>query len=179
MTAEGDKKTAEGEKDTADENIAKATEDMVKEEALLKDDELYMKDLTSKCELKAREWDQRSQMRSEEVTALTAALKIIKEGVSANEAVNKRAFIQHDQDYVAADVQALKTPEQKEDARSGFEDDDVDVDLSFLQVSKPRLKIASLVKSGAKTTLSEAQQTARKWKVVDSLVAAGDKLQST
>merc|ERR1719506_2790580 len=78
-TAEGDKKTAEGDKDTADENIAKATEDMVKEEALLKDDELYLKDLTSKCELKAREWDQRSQMRSEEVTALTAALKIIKE----------------------------------------------------------------------------------------------------
>merc|ERR1719243_399103 len=81
-TAEGDKKTAEGDKDTADENIATATEDMVKEEALLKDDELYLKDLTSKCELKAREWDQRSQMRSEEVTALTAALKIIKEGVS-------------------------------------------------------------------------------------------------
>merc|ERR1719194_130420 len=95
-TAEGDKKTAEGEKDTADENIAKATDNMVKEEALLKDDELYLKDLTAKCELKAREWDQRSQMRSEEVTALTAALKIIKEGVSANEAVNKRAFIQHD-----------------------------------------------------------------------------------
>merc|ERR1719449_158044 len=54
-TAEDDKKTAEGEKDTADENIAKATDDMVKEEALLKDDELYLKDLTSKCELKARE----------------------------------------------------------------------------------------------------------------------------
>merc|ERR1719331_2477807 len=71
----------------------------VNEEALLKDDELYLKDLTSKCELKAREWDQRSQMRSEEVTALTAALKIIKEGVKDNSAVNKRAFIQHDQDY--------------------------------------------------------------------------------
>merc|ERR1719243_352926 len=110
-----EKKTAEGEKDTADENIAKATEDMVKEEALLKDDELYLKDLTSKCELKAREWDQRSQMRSEEVTALTAALKIIKEGVKDNSAVNKRAFIQHDNDYIVADAQALKTP-KKEDA---------------------------------------------------------------
>merc|ERR1719267_295426 len=90
-TAEGDKKTAEGEKDTADENIAKATDDMVKEEALLKDDELYLKDLTSKCELKAREWDQRSQMRAEEVTALTAALKIIKGRVTDNAVVNKRA----------------------------------------------------------------------------------------
>merc|ERR1719506_2955296 len=134
-TAEGDKKTAEGEKSTADENIAKATDDMVQEEATLKDDELYLKDLTAKCELKAREWDQRSQMRAEEVTALTAALKIIKGGVKGNAVVNKRAFIQHDQDYIAADVQALKTPEKKEDARSSVDDDDVDVDLSFIQLS--------------------------------------------
>jgi len=177
-TAEGDKKTAEGDKDTADENIAKATEDMVKEEALLKDDELYLKDLTSKCELKAREWDQRSQMRSEEVTALTAALKIIKEGVKDNSAVNKRAFIQHDQDYVAADVQALKTPETKDDARNNAEDDDVDVDLSFLQVSKPRLKIASLVKQASQVSSGEAQQAALKEKVIQSLVASGNKLGS-
>jgi len=177
-TAEGDKKTAEGEKDTADANIAKATEDMVKEEALLKDDELYLKDLTSKCELKAREWDQRSQMRSEEVTALTAALKIIKEGVKDNSAVNKRAFIQNDQDYIAADVQALKTPEKKEDARNSVEDDDMDVDLSFLQVSKPRLKIASLVKQASEVSTGEAQQAALKEKVIKSLVASGNKLGS-
>merc|ERR1719352_709484 len=173
-----EKKTAEGDKDTADENIAKATEDMVKEEALLKDDELYLKDLTSKCELKAREWDQRSQMRSEEVTALTAALKIIKGKVSSNAVVNKRAFIQHDQDYIAVDVQALKTPEKKEDARNAVEDDDVDVDLSFLQVSKPRLKIASLVKQASQVTAGEAQQAALKEKVIKSLVASGNKLGS-
>jgi len=178
-TAEGDKKTAEGEKDTADTNIAKATEDMVKEEALLKDDELYLKDLTSKCELKAREWDQRSQMRSEEVTALTAALKIIKEGVKDNSAVNKRAFIQHDTDYIAADVQALKTPEKKEDARNSVEDDDVDVDLSFVQLSKnPRLKIASLVKQASEVSTAETQQAALKEKVIKSLVASGNKLGS-
>merc|ERR1719393_1242150 len=152
---------------------------MVKEEALLKDDELYLKDLTSKCELKAREWDQRSQMRSEEVTALTAALKIIKEGVSANSAVNKRAFIQHDQDYIAADVQALKTPEKKEDARNSVEDDDVDVDLAFVQLSsKPRLKIASLVKQASQVSTSESQQAALKEKVIKSLVASGNKLGS-
>merc|ERR1719247_3151397 len=173
------KKTAEGEKDTADENIAKATDDMVKEEALLKDDELCLKDLTSKCELKAREWDQRSQMRADEVTALTAALKIIKGRVEANSAVNKRAFIQHDQDYIAADVQALKTPEKKEDARNSVEDDDVDVDLSFVQLSsKPRLKIASLVKQASQVSTSESQQAALKEKVVNSLVASGSKLGS-
>merc|ERR1719194_305322 len=178
-TAEGDKKTAEGDKDTADENIAKATEDMVKEEALLKDDELYLKDLTAKCELKAREWDQRSQMRSEEVTALTAALKIIKGRVTPNESVNKRAFIQHDQDYIAADVQALKTPEKKAYARNSVEDDDVDVDLSFVQLSsKPRMKIASLVKQASQVSSGEAQQAALKEKVIMSLVASGNKLGS-
>merc|ERR1719161_514007 len=108
--AEGDKKTQEGEKDIADGNIATASEDMTKAEVLLKDDELYLKDLTAKCELKAREWDQRSQMRADEVTALGAAIKIIKEGVQANSAVNKRAFIQHDQGYMGADVQVLRTP---------------------------------------------------------------------
>merc|ERR1719214_336085 len=152
---------------------------MVKEEALLKDDELYHKDLTSKCELKAREWDQRSQMRSEEVTALTAALKIIKEGVKDNSAVNKRAFIQHDQDYIAADVQALKTPEKKEDARTKVEDDDMDLDLSFIQLSQqPRMKIASLVKQASKVSSGEAQQAALKEKVIKSLVASGNKLGS-
>merc|ERR1719217_1880168 len=146
---------------------------MVQEEATLKDDELYLKDLTSKCELKAREWDQRSQMRSEEVTALTAALKIIKEGASANEAANKRAFIQ------TPEKKALQTPEKKEDARSNVEDDDVDVDLSFLQVSKPRLKIASLVKQASKVSTAESTQAALKWKVVQSLVESSDKLKST
>merc|ERR1719284_1451386 len=87
-TAEGDKDTASADKDTADEEIAKATESLVEEEAALKDDELYLKDLTAKCELKAREWDQRSKMRGEEVTALTAALKIIKGRVSSNAVVN-------------------------------------------------------------------------------------------
>merc|ERR1719335_723336 len=113
-TAESDKKTAEGEKDTADEEIAKATDSLVEEEAALKDDELYLKDLTAKCELKAREWDQRSKMRGEEVTALTAALKIIKGKVSSNAVVNKRALIQNDDEYVgavAADAKALEEPE--------------------------------------------------------------------
>merc|ERR1719161_857818 len=161
-TAEGDKDTASGDKDTADEEIAKATDSMVEEEGKLKDDQLYLKDLTAQCELKAREWDQRSKMRAEEVTALTAALKIIKGKVSSNAVVNKRAFVQKDDDYVgspniAADEKALKTPEKKEDARSAVDDDDVsDVDLSFLQVGSPRHKIASLVKQASTVSTSES-----------------------
>merc|ERR1719316_394654 len=175
---------ASGEKDTADEEIAKATDSMVEEESKLKDDQLYLKDLTKQCELKAREWDQRSKMRAEEVTALTAALKIITGKVKANAVVNKRAFMQHDDEYVgapdiAADVKALKAPEKKEDARTSVEDDDVgDVDLSFLQVGNPRLKIASLVKQAATVSTSESQQAAQKDKVIKVLVEKSNKLGS-
>jgi len=206
-TAEGDKRTTEGEKDTADDNIATASEDMSKEESLLKDDELYLKDLTSKCELKAREWDQRSQMRADEVTALGAAIKIIKEGVKANSAVNKRAFIQHDQGDIAADVQVLKTPVKKENARGSVENNDnkqrkniqpsytpntpghMDLppggmmqlinDLSFIQLSNtPRMKIASLVQQASEVSSSTSQQAALKEKVIESLVESGNKLGS-
>jgi hypothetical protein len=119
--AEGDKRTQEGEKDTADGNIDTASEGLTKEEVLLKDDEAFLKDLTSKCALKAHEWDQRSQMRADEVTALAAAIKIIKEGVQANSAVNKRALLQDDKDFTAAHVQVPKTPVKKEEARGPVE----------------------------------------------------------
>merc|ERR1719161_152970 len=183
-TAEGDKDTASADKDTADEEIAKATDSMVEEESKLKDDQLYLKDLTAQCELKAREWDQRSKMRAEEVTALTAALKIITGKVKANAVVNKRAFVQNDDEYVgapdiAADVKALKTPEKKEDARSAVDDDDMgDVDLSFLQIKSPRHKIASLVKQAATVSTSESQQAAQKDKVIKVLVEKSNKLGS-
>jgi len=92
-TAVEAKSTAEGDKSTADENIATATENIVLEEATLKDDELYLKDLTESCELKAREWDQRSQMRKGEVTALTKAIDVIENGAKANESANKRSLL--------------------------------------------------------------------------------------
>merc|ERR550514_231894 len=40
------------------------------------------------CEKKAREWDQRSAKRRDELAALTKAIGIIKDGVSANEAAS-------------------------------------------------------------------------------------------
>merc|ERR1719326_1981474 len=49
-----------------------------------------MKDLTERCELKAREWDQRSQMRAGEVKALTMALDIITKRAKDNKSANKR-----------------------------------------------------------------------------------------
>merc|ERR1719313_2824487 len=87
--------TKKEEKDTADGKVAKAQEDMDLEAAALADDQLYLKDLTMKCELKAREFDQQSKMRAEEVVALESAMKIIKEKVKDNaDDANKRALVQ-------------------------------------------------------------------------------------
>jgi len=76
------------------ETIAKAREDLVNAEATLKDDQLYMKDLTKLCEGRANDWDQRSQLRGGELEALTAALKVLKDEVAPmDKAANKRAML--------------------------------------------------------------------------------------
>merc|ERR1719498_1310002 len=67
------------------QQIAEAQEDLTMANAVLNDDRVYLKDLTSKCEIKAKEWDQRSSMRSEELAAITQALAVI-EGVVATKA---------------------------------------------------------------------------------------------
>lgn len=79
--------------------IASDRESLVNAESLLQDDQLYLKDLTQQCEARAKDWDQRSQMRADEITALTAALAILRDGgngaasVKDLDAVNKRALL--------------------------------------------------------------------------------------
>merc|ERR1719456_75964 len=66
-------------------NLATTNMDLTEETALLHDDRTYLKDLTEQCERKAREWDQRSQMRKEELTAIGTALEIIEGTVLTRE----------------------------------------------------------------------------------------------
>mmetsp|Transcript_1881 Transcript_1881/g.4103 ORF Transcript_1881/g.4103 Transcript_1881/m.4103 type:complete len:707 (-) Transcript_1881:83-2203(-) len=81
--------------DSLASSIASNREDLVSAQAMLKDDQLYMKDLTERCETRAKEWDQRSQMRADELKALTAALAELEGDVkSMDEAANERAFVQ-------------------------------------------------------------------------------------
>merc|ERR1719453_1919392 len=51
-------------------------------DAMLNDDRVYLKDLTDKCETKAKLWDQRSQMRADELSALTQALSVLESAVA-------------------------------------------------------------------------------------------------
>merc|ERR1719235_2498757 len=65
------------ERTTTTEAIATAQADMTNMDAVLNDDRTYLKDLTIKCELKAKQWDQRSSMRSAELSAITQTLTVL------------------------------------------------------------------------------------------------------
>merc|ERR1719313_1530920 len=52
-------------------------------QADLTDDQNYLKLLTSNCDTKAKQWDERSAARASELTALTSALNIIKSKVAS------------------------------------------------------------------------------------------------
>merc|ERR1719335_812871 len=62
--------------------IAAAQMELSSTSAQMMDDQAYLKELTEICNAKSKEWDQRSQMRQDELTVLTTALTIVKEGVA-------------------------------------------------------------------------------------------------
>merc|ERR1719456_1493374 len=95
-----------------EEEIGAAESDLSNAKAKLDDDQTYLKDLTAKCELKAREWDQRSAMRAQELAALSQALAVITDTVQEKAMVNERAFVQQ------------PPVDEKEEGRSGEEQQD-------------------------------------------------------
>merc|ERR1719478_1693392 len=56
--------------------LARTKAQLTETKANLHDDNLYLKDLTAQCEMKAKEWDQRSVMRGNELKALEQAIEI-------------------------------------------------------------------------------------------------------
>lgn len=76
----GKKTDSEEAIEECERQISEATEALIEAEKELKEDQTYLKDLTERCESKAKEWDQRATMRAKEVEAITKALEIIEEG---------------------------------------------------------------------------------------------------
>merc|ERR1719498_1015704 len=77
---ETDKATLETEEEnfeTTKSDIATTTEELTEEKAQLNDNNLYLKDITATCEMKAKEWDQRSVSRGGEIEAISKALEIL------------------------------------------------------------------------------------------------------
>merc|ERR1719326_2724350 len=77
------------------EEIAKSNQALTEAQATLRDDQDYVQDLIEKCNAKADEWDQRTNMRQDELTALTTATQIITDRVKAQaDKTNMKRFIQ-------------------------------------------------------------------------------------
>mmetsp|Transcript_4967 Transcript_4967/g.11656 ORF Transcript_4967/g.11656 Transcript_4967/m.11656 type:complete len:727 (+) Transcript_4967:74-2254(+) len=79
---------------TSTSKIASTRGSLVELQDLLKDDQLYLKDLTTLCEQRAKDWDQRSQLRGNELQTLAVTLQILTGKVAETEVVNERALLQ-------------------------------------------------------------------------------------
>merc|ERR1719198_1669350 len=141
--------------ETLTTEIATARSDLVNAEAQLKDDELYMTDLTAQCEARAHDWDQRAKMRADEDEALSQALTILTGKVeSAAESVNVRALLLQNKTVGVKPHLPGAAPSQ-------------DKLVSFIQAA---------VK--AHSTLRGMSQQVRKQRAIELLRAAGKRLGS-
>lgn len=145
--------TLKGDVEGLGAEIAQAREDLVAAEGLLKDDQLYLKDLTSRCEQRAKAYDQRSNMRGQEIQALSEALTILQDKVKDKE--GERAFVQKPTVRVAVAKSFLQTS---------------------LESSTAGKKIMNLLERARGQTMSVE---ARKEKVIALLSAEGNRLGST
>jgi len=71
-------------KDKTTKEIAMNTAELTTVAADLLDNQQYLKELAEMCESRAKTWDQRSKVRADELSALTAATAIVKSGVKEN-----------------------------------------------------------------------------------------------
>merc|ERR1719463_151156 len=141
-TAEKNLERAEQRRATLSKEIASANQDLTTTLAQLRDDQAYLKDLTAKCEAKSKEWDQRSSMRQDELSAITEALGIIKGTVAAKTTEKTVRFVE-----TASAVKPHAVVVEDADDSEEAPEEDEDEDVSFLQVEAPREKLSLLAKS--------------------------------
>jgi hypothetical protein len=127
-TAEKDLDDKTGDLEDCMKALGEASEALATAKAMLTDDEQYMKDLTAKCELKAKEWDQRSAMRADELTALSKALGIMQDRVKVkDDQANKRAaaaLMQQEDDGDAEESEDVDDSSSDDDSSSSSESED-------------------------------------------------------
>merc|ERR1719181_1050152 len=169
-TAEKNLEKTEETRATTTKEIASTQQDLTTTLAQLHDDQAYLKDLTAKCEDKSKEWDQRSKMRQDELSAITEALAIIKGTVSSKTTEKTVRFVQQ--------KAAVKPHAVVVDDDSADSEDDDEEDVSFLQVESPRAKLSLLAK-GMKQSKGFLQSQDPRDRLVALLTSKGQELKST
>jgi len=154
------------------EALAGSSRDLTAAQAQLTDDQTYLKDLTEKCNLKSNEWDQRSQMRQDELTALTTALTIVKGKVAESTSAATVRFVQK-----AVRVTPAAHNHQVEEVDASEADDTqafLEEEVSFVQLSSPREKLALVAKQTSKFLQSDSPRD----RVVALLRSRSEQLES-
>jgi len=72
------------------EELALTEDEKAKETDAMNADQAFLDTVTTECEQKAKDWDQRSKARSDELTALSDALTTLKEGAAGQYSANKK-----------------------------------------------------------------------------------------
>jgi len=163
--------------------IAGARGRLITADNTLKDDEQYIKDLTAQCEVRAKDWDQRSALRAGEIKALGDVLGILSSTVkSMDEAANARAALLQTLPAKSSEKTAPTAPKVNGANSSEVHKNPVvtatkgDKAVSFLQQGPlVRAHVTNLLQN-LRGGLSEQ---ARKEKVVSLLATAGKDLHST
>lgn len=147
------------------EEIAMNTEQLTTVAATLLDDQEYIMELSQMCSRKAQTWDQRSKVRQDELSTLTAVIAIIKGAVSEKTTAATIRFAQMGAGKRLADA-AAQSPDAMELIEAAAED----ADASFLQLSR-RVKRASFLAPKAKGDVRDA--------VLELFRSKGEQLHST
>jgi hypothetical protein len=155
------------------EDISTNQADLTETNAVLNDDRLYLKDLTAKCEAKAKLWDQRSQMRADELAALSQALVVL-EGTVASKGEITGAGGRFESTAGTMLVEKAAKPtfaakpalaEEKDETDDDSFDDDADDVVAFLQKKIRRVS-------------AEDPQDATRHRLISLLKEAGKRLKS-
>jgi len=129
----------------------------------MQDDKMYLGDLTKRCEDRANDYDQQSQMRGSEVSAITQALDILENKVkSKDEAANERALLQK---------ASLSQDQSAPDLSKGM--------FSFLQTSASTASSKAFLQRSVVGVSHQLSQQATQQRVVAFLRGEGSRLGST
>merc|ERR1719409_1679223 len=154
------------------EDIATASQELSTTAAVLLDDKEYLTELTKMCHERAVTYDQRVECRSGELSALTAAIGILRGTVSekpsaATVRLNQQKVDIRFASVIARDEPSMEAIEAEAEAADGQD--------SFLQVAaQPRRLLSALAQQRAASPSISAQQA-----VADLLGAQGKKIKST
>jgi len=104
--------------------IAENSQKLSTESANLLDDQSYLKELYNMCKKKAETWDVRSKVRADELSAITAAVEIVKGAVSEKTASSTLRFAQKGvsirmAEAVARDDDAMDNIEEAAEEKEG------------------------------------------------------------